>query len=169
MRAWFLGMMLLAAPASAMTLTSADFADGTMIPVLHNYPRCDGQNLSPALSWKTVPPNTKSLVLTMIDLDVRPSLWSHWVVVGLPPDSTGIARGGALPAGAIAVKSNFGDEAYAGPCPPDGTGTHHYRFTIWAMPAQPFTIKPDMKANEVQALLSRLALEKTSITGWVRR
>src|ERR1700744_1916487 len=71
----------------------------------------------------------KSLILTMIDIDVRPSLWSHWIVVYLPPDSTGIARGQkTLPGGARGVVSNFGDAFYDGPCPPEGTGLHHYRF-----------------------------------------
>ena len=68
---------------------------------------------------------TKSFVLTMIDVSVKPSQWSHWIVVGLPPDATSLARGTkALPAGAAAIASNFGDANYDGPCPPNGTGVH---------------------------------------------
>lgn len=164
-----LGWLLLAkAPAWALSLTSGDFPDGGTIPVMHNYMRCGGENLSPALSWKGVPANAKSLVLTMIDLDVRPSLWSHWIVVNLPPSSTGLARGAPLPDGARAVASNFGDAFYDGPCPPDGSGTHHYTFTIWAMPPTELTIRPNAKAMDVQAMLLRLSLGRASITGWVR-
>ena len=27
-----------------------------------------------------------------------------------------------------------GQPAYKGPCPPEGTGTHHYRFTLYQLP-----------------------------------
>jgi len=67
------------------------------------------------------------------------------------------------------VTTNFGDAAYGGPCPPQGTGVHHYQFTIWAMPAAQTAITPDDKANTVLAWLSRTALDKASFVGWVKR
>lgn len=157
-------------PAAAMSLTSGDFVDGAMLPLVHNYPRCGGENLSPALSWKGIPANAKSLVLTMIDINVKPSLWSHWIVVDLPPTAGGIARGAkALPDGAHAVASNFGDAAYDGPCPPDGTGVHHYQFTIWALPGERMDVAPDASASVLQTGLSRIAIDRATITGWVKR
>src|SRR5215831_7758673 len=121
--------------AFAMELKSSDIAPGAEIATAHIYPRCGGDNVSPALTWSGVPAGAKSLVLTMIDSDVQPAEWSHWIVVDLPPTATMLARGTAhLPAGAIAIASNFGDAFYDGPCPPKGTGVHHYHFTIWAMP-----------------------------------
>ena len=169
MRATVLGMLLLAPmPAHAMSIASGDFADGAPIPVAHNYPRCGGQNVSPELHWSGVPASAKSLVLTMIDVSVKPSQWSHWIVVNLPPSSTGLARGAAaLPAGAKAVASNFGDAAYDGPCPPKGTGIHRYVFTLWAMPKAATTLAPDMKAVEVGATLSRTAIGHAAVTGTV--
>jgi Raf kinase inhibitor-like YbhB/YbcL family protein len=161
---------LLAAPAGAMSLTSADIQPGAPIAGPHIYPRCGGLNISPELAWSQPPPGTKSLVLTMIDTDVAPSWWSHWIVVDLPPSARGLARGvGALPAGARAVPSNFGDAAYDGPCPPNGTGTHHYVFTIWAMPSPATVIAPDAKANGVDELLARSALDHATLTGTVAR
>ncbi|MBV9694809.1 MAG: hypothetical protein JO261_14015, partial [Alphaproteobacteria bacterium] len=77
MRMPFLGFTfaIAAQAASAMSLSSADFADNATIPQVHYYPRCGGENLSPQLSWKGVPGSAKSLMLTMIDLDVPPNLW----------------------------------------------------------------------------------------------
>ncbi|HWA91693.1 MAG TPA: YbhB/YbcL family Raf kinase inhibitor-like protein [Rhizomicrobium sp.] len=162
--------LLLATPAAAMSISSSDFADGAMLPVIHNYTRCGGENVSPALSWKGVPKTAQSLVLTMIDIDVKPALWSHWVVVDLPPDSTGIAHGAkALPGGAHAVGSNFGDTFYDGPCPPEGSGVHHYRFTLWAMPRATTAPAPNAAAATLQAGLTQMAIDKATITGWVRR
>src|SRR5262249_51859074 len=152
--------LLAAAPASAMSLTSSDFRDGAELAIAHVYPRCGGQNLSPAFAWKGVPATAKVLVLTMIDINVKPSLWSHWIVTDIPADSTGLARGEkTLPAGAHGVKSNFGDDFYDGPCPPDGSGVHHYRFTLWALP-RAVNIPPNSDAKELQTSLGLVAIDK---------
>ena len=169
MRAISVGLFMLAAsPALSMTIASNDFADGAAIPMPHIYPRCGGQNVSPELHWNGVPAGAKSLVLTMIDVSVQPSQWSHWIVVDLPPQATGLGRGvKALPAGAKAVVSNFGDAYYDGPCPPKGTGVHRYVFTIWALPAAAMAIAPDAKAADLNAMLMHDAIGHASITGTV--
>jgi hypothetical protein len=166
-----LAEMLLApgAPVSAaMTLASHDIAPNTPIPVAQIYPRCGGQNISPQLAWTGAPAGTKSLVLTMIDLDVKPALWSHWIVVDMPPGLTGLPRGVKSPPGRT-VASNFGDAAYGGPCPPTGTGVHHYQFTIWAMPTATTSIAPEAKASEIAPTLTKTALAHASLTGWAKR
>ncbi len=166
-----LGLSGLLSPAfAAMTLTSADITDGAAIAAAHIYPRCGGQNVSPQLSWSGTPAGTKSLALTMIDLDVKPTQWSHWIVVDLPPEATTLTRAvSTLPGQAKSVVSNFGDAGYAGPCPPKGTGVHHYQFTIWALPSATASIGADEKATEVSAALSKIALDKATLTGTVTR
>ena len=157
-------------PAAAIELSSGDIAPGAQIATPQIYPRCGGQNISPALSWRGVPTGAKSLVLTMIDTDVKPAQWSHWIVVDLPPGTTMLPRGAtSLPPGARAVSSNFGDSFYDGPCPPKGTGVHHYRFTIWAMPSAKTTIADDARANAIATMLGKTALASGSLTGWVER
>lgn len=159
-----------AVPAAAMQLTSKDLAPGGEIATAQIYPRCGGKNLSPELMWSGAPAATKSFVLTMIDIDVKPSHWSHWIVVDLSPSVTSLGRGApSLPPGAKAVASNFGDTSYDGPCPPDGTGVHHYEFTVWAMPDTATSIAPDAKANDVAAMLSARAIARASLSGWVKR
>ena len=139
------------------------------MPARHIYPRCGGQNISPQLSWTGEPAATRSFVLTMIDIDVKPAQWSHWVVAGLPASVHGIAQGArTLPGKAKAVVSNFGDAAYAGPCPPAGTGLHHYQFTIWALPVDDMDLPADEKATELTARLSQLALDHASLTTQVQ-
>jgi Raf kinase inhibitor-like YbhB/YbcL family protein len=160
--------LLSGAASAAMSLTSADIKPGGVIPIAHIYPRCGGENISPALSWSGAPAATKSFVLTMIDVDVKPDEWSHWVVAGLPATVTSIAGGTtSLPGGAKAIVSNFGDAAYAGPCPPKGTGVHHYQFTVWALPTTEISITDDEKATTLTALLSKKALDRASFVGLV--
>lgn len=165
-----LAFTILGGPAfAALTLTSDDLTQNAPINVAHIYPRCGGHNLSPQLSWSGAPQAAKSLVLTMIDVDVKPSQWSHWVVVGLPVSAASLAQGArTLPGNARALVSNFGDAAYAGPCPPAGTGVHHYQFTIWALPTEELSLPPDEKATELTAKLSHLALERASLTALVQ-
>jgi Raf kinase inhibitor-like YbhB/YbcL family protein len=152
-----------------MSLTSSDLSDGAPMPTPHIYPRCGGHNISPHLAWKGAPGATQSLVLTMIDLDVKPAQWSHWVVVNLPVSAHSMDRGASsLPGDAKAVVSNFGDAAYAGPCPPAGTGLHHYQFTIWALPVASLDVPADEKATELTARLSILALAHASLTAQVQ-
>jgi len=160
--------LLASTAAAAMSLTSADMKPGAAIPIAHIYPRCGGENVSPALSWSGAPAATKSFVLTMIDVDVKPDEWSHWVVVGLPASVMSLPRGAtSLPAGAKAIVSNFGDAAYAGPCPPKGTGVHHYQFTVWALPTAEISLADDEKATALTALLSKTALDRASLVGLV--
>ena len=159
---------LLSGPAVALELSSSDIKDGQPIPIAHNYPRCGGQNISPALAWSAVPKGAKSLALTMIDTAVKqpPGGWSHWVVLDLPARDGSFARGHAeLPPGAHALASDFGDTVYDGPCPPAGTGMHTYEFTIWAL--------PDAKAGttdgsaRIGAWLEQHAIAKARLTGTV--
>jgi len=164
-------LAVLAGPAaSAMTLASPDIRPNGPIAAAQIYARCGGQNISPRLIWSGAPAGARSLVLTMIDLDVKPALWSHWIVVDLPPTSSGLPRGARqLPGGAAAVAGNFADAAYDGPCPPAGTGVHRYRFTIWAMPGPRTLIAPDARASDIAPRLARSALAEASLTGWVKR
>lgn len=161
-----IGLMLVATPAAAaMQLASHDLKPGVPMPLMHVYTRCGGQNVSPDLAWSGQPKAAKSLVLTVIDEDVKPAWWSHWLVVDLPPSTAGLAQGLARPpAGAKAAANNFGDAAYDGPCPPHGTGVHHYRITIWAMPGAVTVIAPDARADQVSAMLARTALDHASLT-----
>jgi len=161
-------VLLTGTAAAGMTLTSADIKPGVAIPKAHIYPRCGGENVSPALSWSDAPVGTKSFVLAMIDVDVKPDEWSHWVVVGLPISVQSLPRGAkSLPGGAKAIVSNFGAAAYAGPCPPKGTGVHHYEFTIWALPTAEISLAADEKATTLTQLLSKRALGRASLVGVV--
>lgn len=154
--------------SAAMSLTSTDIRSGAAIPVAHIYPRCGGQNISPALSWSGVPETAKSFVLTMIDVDVKPDQWSHWIVVNLPAAVTSLPRGAtSLPGSAKAIVSNFGIAGYAGPCPPKGTGVHHYEFTIWALPTAELSPANDEKATTLVEFLSNRAIDRASFVGLV--
>jgi Raf kinase inhibitor-like YbhB/YbcL family protein len=165
-----LASMLAAAPAvAAMSITSADIKPGAPIDARHVYPRCGGANLSPQLSWGGAPKAATSFVVTMIDLDAKPAQWSHWIVVDLPATTAALPRGvKVLPGHALAWKTDFGDAAYGGPCPPKGSGVHHYQITVWALPSATLPARANETAAGLAARLSKLALDHAALMGTVR-
>ena len=91
-------------------------------------PYCDGENISPAFSWTGVPEGTESFTLLMTDPNYAD--YDHWVVTGIPGDTTSLA---AAPAGAVEVgivgTNSRGPGDFVGPCQPD----NGYLFTLYAL------------------------------------
>jgi len=111
-----------------MQITSPDFSQGEPIPPACG---CKGGNRAPALHWKDVPEATQSLAVVCDDPDAPSGTYLHWLVVNIPPQTSGIPAGGILPSGAVAMTNSSGRKAYSGPCPP--SGTHHYHFKLYAL------------------------------------
>lgn len=110
-----------------MRLRSRAFEDGGHIPSEFT---CDGEDVSPQLSWEDAPDGTESFALSVTDPDAPGGEFIHWLVYDIPRDVESIDRGG-LPDGAKQVENDFGKRDYGGPCPP--SGTHRYIFTIYAL------------------------------------
>jgi Raf kinase inhibitor-like YbhB/YbcL family protein len=110
-----------------LTVTSPAFAPNAAIPVRFT---CKGAQVSPPLRWTGVPADTAQLALVVDDPDAPRGTFVHWVLFALPPRTTTLEEG-KLPAGARQARNSADDAAYKGPCPP--SGTHHYRFTVYAL------------------------------------
>ena len=95
---------------------------------------CHGANRAPALQWSGAPAGTRSFAVTVFDPDAPTGsgFW-HWMVIDLPAASRSLPEGGALPAFAHAIRNDYGDKAWGGPCPPAGDPPHHYLFTVYAL------------------------------------
>jgi Raf kinase inhibitor-like YbhB/YbcL family protein len=119
-----------------MRLTSSSFRDGEEIPVHHT---CEGEDVSPPLSWSDPPPGTASFALVVDDPDApdpaAPKLrWVHWVLYDIPPDATGLPEGvrdDQLPRGTRQGLNDWKRVGYGGPCPP--IGRHRYFHTLYAL------------------------------------
>src|SRR5574341_896090 len=72
-----------------MELKSSVFEAGGMIPKQYT---CEGQDISPPLSWNTVPEKTQSLALICDDPDAPMGVWVHWVIFNLPADTRELAE-----------------------------------------------------------------------------
>ena len=113
--------------AQVITVTSTAFSEGGPIPARFT---CDGVGERPPLTWDGVPGDAAALALVVDDPDAPRGTFTHWVVLDLPADATGLGPG-ALPGGATQAKNSGGGTSYYPPCPP--SGVHHYRFTVYAL------------------------------------
>jgi len=139
-----------------LSLTSSAFADGEPIPAKYS---CHGADISPPLAWRGVPAEAKALVLFVDDPDGRD--WVHWSVLDMPAEDgqspAGVDPGASRPQQGT---NDFRKVGYGGPCPP--SGTHHYRFTLYAL-AAPLGLDGHPDGTAV-----RRALEKADVVARVR-
>jgi Raf kinase inhibitor-like YbhB/YbcL family protein len=112
------------------TLSSEAFAHGDEIPRRHT---CEGEDISPALSWSDPPPETRTLALIVDDPDAPRGTFTHWVAWNIDPMAGGLAEGEAAPAEG---RNGFGTAGWSGPCPPPGRGAHRYFFRLHALDAE---------------------------------
>jgi Raf kinase inhibitor-like YbhB/YbcL family protein len=114
-------------------LSSTAFKEGGTIPGAYT---CDGENISPPLSWANVPQATKSLALIVDDPDAPAGTWVHWVVFNLAPTMSSLSEGasssGSQDTFGTAGMSSFRKNGYGGPCPPKGK-PHRYFFKLYAL------------------------------------
>ncbi len=144
--------------AAPFKLTSKDFKEGGAISdkQVFNSFGCSGGNVSPELEWSNPPAGTKSFALMVHDPDAPTGsgFW-HWVVYNIPADATTLASGAGaadnktLVKGAVQGNTDFGSPGWGGPCPPAGSGPHHYNFTLFALKVD----KLDLPANATAAFV----------------
>jgi Raf kinase inhibitor-like YbhB/YbcL family protein len=131
---------------------------------------CSGKNISPALSWKGAPRDTRSFALTVYDPDAPTgSGWWHWVVYNIPADVSELPAGagnpgGSLPAGALQGHTDFGTSGFGGPCPPAGDKPHRYIFTVYALKADKISVPDEASAAMVGFMIHANSLAKASLT-----
>jgi Raf kinase inhibitor-like YbhB/YbcL family protein len=116
-----------------LSLSSPIFQEGEDIPITYT---CDGQDISPPLTWGEPPSETQSFALIMDDPDAPGGVFTHWLLFNLPADIRELLEAvpthNELANGALQGKNGFGNIGYGGPCPPSGPA-HHYRFSIYAL------------------------------------
>lgn len=116
----------------SMQLTSTAIVSGGTIPRQYT---CDGNDLSPALQWSEPPQGTKSFALIVEDPDAPSSMFVHWILFNLPPETRALPEGiraeARLASGARHGRNGWGNRGYGGPCPPGGT--HRYFFRLYAL------------------------------------
>jgi Raf kinase inhibitor-like YbhB/YbcL family protein len=161
--------------AQKFELSSTDILPNSLITseFVFNGFGCTGLNMSPQLSWKNAPVDTKSFAVMVHDPDAPTGgagFW-HWVVINLPADTTQLARGAgttsgsALPMGARQIATDFGTPGWGGPCPPEGDKPHHYNFTVYALKVAKLELPANATASLTGFMVNANALAQATLTG----
>ncbi len=150
-----------------MKLTSKAFEHKSIIPSQFT---CDGQDISPPLTWSEPPADTKSLALICDDPDAPGKTWVHWVVYNLPPSCRSLPEavpgGKKIASGGLQGISDFRKLAYGGPCPPGGT--HRYFFKIYALDRM-LDLESGATKAELERKIKGHILEQGELMGYYSR
>jgi Raf kinase inhibitor-like YbhB/YbcL family protein len=114
--------------APAFPLASGDIAEGEPIDPRYT---CDGDDVSPGLTWDDVPEEAVELVLIVEDPDAPGGTFTHWLAYGIGPDENTLGEG-TDGVGFRQGENDMGEVGYGGPCPPEGE-THDYVFRLLAV------------------------------------
>ncbi|HEY9730179.1 MAG TPA: YbhB/YbcL family Raf kinase inhibitor-like protein [Chroococcales cyanobacterium] len=146
-----------------MKLESTAFTANGMIPFLYT---CDGQDISPLLSWDSPPTGTQSLALIVDDPDAPGQTFVHWVVYDIPPEIRQLPQSvpsePTLSGGGTQGKNDFGKLGYGGPCPP--SGIHRYFFKLYALDRE-LELKSGATKAQLEAAMSGHILATAELIG----
>lgn len=143
-----------------MKLLSSTFENGGLIPQIYT---CDGQNISPPLSWENAPANTKSFVLIVDDPDAPVGTWDHWLLFNIPSTVNSLAENFNSSAAGISLgRNSWGNSSYGGPCPPDKM--HRYFFKLYALDVM-LDLKPGATKQAIETAMLNHILATAELMG----
>lgn len=139
------------------------FANNSTIPRKYT---CDGDDLSPPLSWEGQPEGTVSYVLIVDDPDAPAGVFTHWVLYNVPGNLTSLPEGiprGKETAYGYQGRNDFGDYGYGGPCPPKGR-PHRYFFKLYALNTT-LDLPPGARKSDVERAMKNHVIGETQLVG----
>ena len=154
-------------PPGPFALSSSAFEENGII--VRKY-RCQGENVSPALSWTPGPPTTKSYAITM-----RSAGSPHWALWDIPADVRSLPEAierlpmPPVPAGSKQCKPNVDGSTwygYAGACPMGGTNLRPYYFELYALDVERLPgVTPDTSIRQVNEAILDAQVAKATLIG----
>ena len=147
-----------------LQLSSSAFSPAGDIPRQFT---CQGEDISPELTWKNAPRQTKTFALIVHDPDApRAGGFTHWVAYNMPANENHLPqatpKGDKLSGGGVQGKNDFGQLGYRGPCPP--SGTHRYYFYLYALDSE-LKLQPGAGKDELESALKGHVIEKAELMG----
>ncbi len=128
--------------AQGFSLQSHDISHGKTMNKAQEFEGfgCNGDNVSPQLSWSNTPKGTEAFAVLAYDPDAPTgSGWWHWQIVNIDKEATTLVAGAGdintnlAPKGSLQITNDYGFKGFGGACPPEGHGVHRYQFTVHAL------------------------------------
>jgi Raf kinase inhibitor-like YbhB/YbcL family protein len=147
-----------------MQLKSSAFSHGEPIPKRYT---CEGEDISPDLSWSEVPKETQFFALMLHDPDApRVNGFTHWVLYNIPRNVTSLEadlpRQPVIPGIGMQGKNDAGRIGYMGPCPP--SGTHRYFARLYAL-REPLPLEPGASYQQVLSAMEGKIIGQAELLG----
>jgi len=149
-----------------MKIQSSAFKEGEMVPSKFT---CDGENISPQLSWNDFPKGTKTFALIVDDPDAPGGTFVHWVLCNIPFNISELPEGVELQTISKRIfqgTNHFGEADYGGPCPP--RGTHRYYFKLYALDIE-VQLKAGAGKNDLLKAMDDHIISEAQIMGKYER
>lgn len=143
-----------------IVVNSPAFGDGEAIPERLT---CDGEDVSPALAWTSVPDGIEELAIVLVDPGADGGSFAHWGVWGIPSTTADLAEG-ELPDGARETVNGFDTAGWAGPCPPEGDDPHTYELTVLAL-SEAVDLDDDATVEDLVEAVGDTVTARGSLTG----
>ena len=138
------------------------FEDGQPVPRKYT---CDGEDVSPPLTWSGVPEGAKSLALVVDDPDAPRGTFTHWLAWGIDPSAGRLGEGERPP---FEGRNDFGEPGWRGPCPPPGHGPHRYVFRLHALEGE-LDLRAGAEKREVERALEGRSMGVAELVGTYER
>lgn len=153
---------------AAFRLTSPAFDHDDELPVEYT---ADGDGVSPPLEWSGVPEGTKELLLICDDPDVDAGVFTHWIVYGILPETTGLPA--SLPRDVVINEpvelvqglNEFDESGYTGPSTTEERGPHRFFFRLFALDVELLDLRPGATRSEVRAAVKGHVLATAELVG----
>lgn len=146
----------------SMTISSKMFVNQGEIPKKYT---CDDANVNPPLTFRAIPPSTRSLLIIVEDKDSTPKDFTHWSIFDLNPLINGLDEN-SVPDQATEGENSFGNFGYDGPCPP--SGIHHYVFKLFALDSV-LGLERGAKKEEILSKIQGHILDEAELVGTYKK
>ena len=146
---------------SDFSLESKAFSNNSEIPKKYGY---KNGNVSPPLTINNPPNGTQSLALIMDDPDAMApagKVWVHWVMWNIDPSTSEITEGN-VPSEASEGNTDFGENGYGGPAPPDKR--HTYVFKLYALDTK-LDLNTNSTKKDVEKSMENHILDEATLKG----
>ncbi len=143
----------------SFALTSSAMEEGGDLPI---YYTCDGQSISPPLTWSGAPEGTVGYAIAMHHVPGPGDTHWYWVIYNIPAEITALTEG-ETDVGTFGTNSVNDLNQYAPPCS-QGPGTKEYTITVYALSAAPDLPDPTVVDRDtLLAAISEITLGSAEI------
>lgn len=143
-----------------MKLRSPAFSDHTLIPREYSH---ESGDVSPPLEWSDVPDEAVELVLLCEDPDAPSGTFVHWLLAGIPAETTALEPG-EVPTAAVSGRNDYGSAGYGGPHPPVGDDPHRYFFRLAAL-TEPSGLAEGFTAEDLRVAIEEKVVATGNLVG----